>query len=117
MTRQWVVEPYSYEQEGYAAGKAAGSWVTDGNTDVATYRAILAGIESGDPEIMDMQPSPLSGEWAGESIPELIHGYSDMTPEAQDAACDSFEQGFSSGFWKQVERDCRYQVDVTGGRA
>lgn len=106
-------EPYSYEQEGYAAGKAASSWVTDGNTTAAEYRAILAGIESGDPEIMDIQPSPLSGEWAGESIPELIRGYSDMTPEQQESACDSYEQGFSSGFWEQLENDCRVQVDLT----
>jgi len=106
-------EPYSYEQEGYAAGKAAGSWVTDGNTTMSEYRAILAGIESGDPEIMDMQPSPLSGEWAGESIPELIAGYADMTADEQDAACDSYEQGFSQGFWDTVEQDCRYQVDVS----
>ena len=102
-----------YEREGYAAGKAAGSWVTDGNTSVDEYRAILAGIESGDPEIMDMQPYPLSGEWAGESISELIRGYNNMTPEAQDAACDSCEQGFSQGFWDTVEHDCRVQVDVT----
>ena len=102
-----------YEEQGYAAGKAAGSWITDGNTDTATYRWILKGIEEGDPEVMDLQPSPLSGEWAGESIPEIIAGYADMTAEQADAACDSYEQGFSQGFWETVEHDCRVQVDVT----
>ena len=105
----------SYEQEGYAAGKSAGSWVTDGNTSVREYRAILAGIESGDPEVMDMEPSPLSGEWAGESIPEIIEGYADMPDDGveQDAACTEYEQGFSQGFWETVEHDCRVQVDLT----
>ena len=62
-----------------------------------------------------MEPSPLSGKWAGESIGELIRGYNDMPDDGveQDAACTSYEQGFSSGFWEQVEKDCRYQVDVT----
>lgn len=101
------------EQDGYAAGRSAGSWVTDGNTSVSAYRALLAGIEEGDPQVMDLQHSPLSGEWAGESIPELIDGYNDMTPDEQDAACDAYEQGFSQGFWDELERSCRAQVDTT----
>ena len=102
-----------YEREGYAAGKAAGFWVTDGNTSVVEYRAILRGIEEGDPQVMDMEPSPLSGEWAGESIPEIIEGYADMTDEQADAACTEYEEGFSQGFWDEVERSCRLQVDLT----
>jgi hypothetical protein len=62
---------------------------------------------------MDLQPYPLSGEWAGESIPELIEGYEDMTPEDQDAACDSYEEGYGQGFWDELERVCRLQVDLT----
>jgi hypothetical protein len=45
-------------------GKSRGSWVIDGNTETATVRKILDGYDDGDPEIMDMCPSPLSGEFA-----------------------------------------------------
>lgn len=57
---------------GHDAGSAAGSWVIDGNTTRETALHILRGYEDGDPEIMDMMPAPLSGEWAGESITELL---------------------------------------------
>jgi hypothetical protein len=58
---------------GTKAGKAAASWVFDGNTTDETYRRTLQGIEDGDPEVMDrLSWSPLSGEWAGESIQELL---------------------------------------------
>jgi hypothetical protein len=43
----------------------AASWVFDGNTDTDTYRRVLAGIEDGDPEIMDALPFlDWSGQWA-----------------------------------------------------
>lgn len=53
-------------------GAAAGDAMFDGNTSVATARAFLYGYNEGDPAIMDLAPNPCSGEWAGESIPELF---------------------------------------------
>src|SRR5580765_6801139 len=97
-----------YGDRGREAGKAAGSWVIDGNTSSETVQAILKGIEDGDPAIMDMEPSPLSGEWAGESVYELIPEIREM--EERDAhaeideACSAYELGFSEGFWFEVER-------------
>ena len=54
-------------------GRNAASWVEI--PDAATARAILAGMEDGDPAILDFLPSPdLSGQWAGMMTgPELVH--------------------------------------------
>jgi hypothetical protein len=92
---------------GYEAGKAAGSWVFDGNTSDETYARVLQGWDDGDPEVMDLQPSPLSGEWAGESPTELLGA--DYTDE--DA--DEYEAGFSAGFWDEVVSIARSHVGAS----
>ena len=101
----------TFEEQGREAGKDAGSWVIDGNTSAETARAILKGIEDGDPDVMDIQPSPLSGEWAGESVYELIPELREMEErgehDAIDEACTAYEQGFGEGFWAEVERAAR----------
>lgn len=89
------------EETGREAGAAAGSWVIDGNTSADTARAILAGYEEGDPEIMDMQPSPLSGEWAGESISELNAQYGLRLDV--DTIADAFESAYSEAYWDTVQ--------------
>jgi hypothetical protein len=91
-------------EAGRERGVAAGSWIVDGNTSAEQAAAILRGIADGDPQIMDLQPSPLSGEWAGESIPELIYRYDELSDDERDTACDAYEQGFSDGFWAEVKR-------------
>lgn len=90
---------------GYELGRASGSWVTDGNTTRETYEWIAKGYDEGDPEVFDLRPNPLSGEWAGESIVELFG----FTPEDDDL--DLFEDGFAEGFWEKVLEDCAYQLD------
>lgn len=90
---------------GHERGKAAGSWVLDGNsTTDAAYR-ILEGLEDGDPEIFDMMPSPLSGEWAGESIPELSAEYGIDLED--DTLASAFEAGFADGWSAEVTRSAR----------
>ena len=93
---------------GYERGVAAGSWILDGNSSANEAARIIKGYEDGDPEIMDMAPSPLSGEWAGESIPELSDRY-DLDLDDDDVATD-FEDGFSDGFWEEVLRSARAMV-------
>jgi hypothetical protein len=83
-------------------GQAAGSWVFDGNSTQEAICRVLKGFDDGDPEIMDMQPSPLSGEWAGESIPELSERYG--VDLGDDEKADQFEQGFGDGYWDEVQR-------------
>ncbi len=47
-------------------------------------------------------PACLSGEWAGESITELIGDLLDEVSEDEnDAICDAYEEGFAQG-WNAV---------------
>jgi hypothetical protein len=91
-------------------GRAAGSWVIDGNTSRETARAILDGWEDCDPQIMDMMPAPLSGEWADSMTParllyELTDGvgeYVHTDDELHDAACAAYEESFEDAYWLEV---------------
>lgn len=105
-----------FYSDGMEAGKAAGSWVIDGNTTEEQAARILRGIKDCDPEVMDIEPSPLSGEWSGESIYELIDGYRDMSVDEQDEATQQYEEGFSLAFWGEVERAARYLTDPSSPR-
>ena len=103
---------------GKQAGHAAGSWVFDGNTSEAEYRRVLDGYEAGDPEIMDLEPSPLSGEWADSWTPRSLGdelGVIDTEDRDYElrieAISDAYEQGFSESFWDEVTRAARYQLD------
>lgn len=104
-------------------GTAAASWVTDGNTDPETYRRLLAGIEDGDPEIMDELPhADLSGEWADGYTPRQLVEDCDLDAdevEAEDGTrlisvetelCDAYEEAFSVAVEAEIVRACRYQL-------
>jgi ribosome modulation factor len=98
------------EQEGYEAGKAAGSWLLDGNSSEETARRLLAGIEDGDPEILEALPSsPLSGECADGLMPRDVLGWYDLDEE-HDAADDvlrAFEDGYDRGVQDEATRSAR----------
>lgn len=100
----------NYEEQGYKLGTAQGSWVFDGNTKRETYEWVRKGYDEGDPEVLDLCPDPLSGEWAGESIGELFGlKTGDMWPD--DDLLEAFENGFGAGFWDTVLKACEYQLD------
>ncbi len=99
------METINYYEQGRKQGRASGSWVTDGNTKPETYRWILEGFDEGNPEVLDLQPNPLSGELAGESIPEIFGHY----PE--DDELDNYEEGFTIGFWEEVLETCRTHTE------
>lgn len=85
---------------GVERGRAAGSWlVDDGNA-----RAVLEAIVDCDLDI----PNPLSGEWAGESIPELSRALG--LNLSDEWIADSFESGFYDGYVEQAELDARAYV-------
>ena len=94
-----------FYKQGYAAGKARGSWIIDGNSTLETCKRIAQGFDDGDPEILDLQPSPLSGEFAGESIKELF-GY-----QPSSHCLDLYEAGYSDGFWSEVIQSAMIQID------
>lgn len=92
---------------GYEYGRAAGSWVIGGNTSIDTVIAIAKGYEDGDPQIMDMEPSPLSGEWADDpSIEDILYeiGVDGSTADASDDLLDEFQIAYSDAFWSEVMR-------------
>lgn len=104
------METINYYDEGYKLGQASGSWVFDGNTNHETYEQVRKGYDEGDPEVMDLCPNPLSGEWSGESIPEIFGlNTGDMWPNDDDL--EAFEWGFGTGFWDTVLKACAYQLD------
>jgi len=91
---------------GYDAGKSAASWVFDGNTTRATYEWALKGIEEGDPEVLD-------------SIGEYLQGFTVIRNEdlqgydfdELDEAVEDWDAGASDGFWHEIERAARYQLE------
>jgi len=99
-----TTETKAYD-EGREAGLAAGSWlVTEDNA-----RAVLDALLECD---LDM-PSPLSGEWAGESIPELSADYGVDLSDPWIA--DAFECGYFDGFAEVVENDARAYLEQKVG--
>jgi hypothetical protein len=94
---------------GAERGNAAASWQYDGNTTTGTYRAIVEGYHEGEPAVMDLCPAPLSGEWAGESIPELL-GLPIGADLPDDEVLAAYEDGFSTAFWAHLIRVCHGQM-------
>lgn len=98
------------EVKGYEHGRAAGSWVIDGNTTTETAARILQGLEDGDPEVYDSLPSsPLSGEMADGLLPRDVLGWYELD-EDDDAADDilsAYERGFDSGVEAEVSESAR----------
>jgi hypothetical protein len=101
----------SAKKLGYDAGKAAGSWVIDGNTSEETALAILKGYDEGDSQVMDMQPSPLSGEWADDpTIADVLANIADdadveLDKDGEyDDLLNIYEVSYSEGFWNEVIR-------------
>jgi hypothetical protein len=96
-------------QAGYEHGKSVGSWIIDGNTSDETKRAIIKGYDDGDPEVMDMQPSPLSGEWADDPTTADVLADLGINPDddSADDLLNEYENGFSEGFWHEVIRSAQ----------
>ena len=112
----------SYEQimqeareAGRLYGVAAASGLFDGNTDHNTYVAVLAGIEDGDPRVMDLLPSsPLSGEWADSPTPESVLADLGVTDEDDHGVDDylcAYEDGFYEGSQDEIVRICLLQTE------
>lgn len=98
------------EQAGYEAGKAAGSWLLDGNSTEDAARRLLDGIEDGDPAIMDALPClPFSGEWAdGLLSRDLLAEYDlDEEHDAADDVLRAFENAYLRGVVDEAVRSAR----------
>jgi hypothetical protein len=95
------------QESGEAAGKAVGSWVSDGNSSEEHLRGVLSAAENCELEI----PAPLSGEFADEWTPERVFEDADIeNPEDDDerqALLDVWETAYRDGFEAQACEDAR----------
>lgn len=110
-------EQYVYVAEarslGEAAGKAAASWVTDGNSDVAERGRVLAMMRAGDPAADDYLPRrpDLSGEFAGDPTPQSLFrditgrdATTDADSDLMGRLADAWENGVADVFAPECER-------------
>jgi hypothetical protein len=106
-------------QLGDEHGKAQGSWAIDGNTSKEHCENIIRGYDDGDPEVSDMCPSPLSGEWADSMTPTALMRACGVEPDDREWAdtdvsgslCDAYESAFTGAWWETVLKAARYQVE------
>jgi Domain of unknown function (DUF4314) len=103
---------------GRDAGKAAASWMFDGSTPDDTYRAVLRGIDDGDPAILGAHPAPglsASGGYAEADLARDL-GLDDdqLPPDAVTAYLHAAEETF----WHETERIAREHLaaSTTEGR-
>lgn len=102
---------------GRDAGKAAASWIFDGNTSPETYRQVLIMIEDGDPLLYSqiLEPRWLGGIWAGDPTPTSLArelGLDDLLDlHLLDEACTEYETAASDAFWHEVEAFARRMVE------
>jgi hypothetical protein len=100
----------SARQEGYDAGVAAGSWLLDGNSSEDEARALLRGLDDGDPAVLDSLPaSPLSGEWADAPTPADVLDWFDVEEDddCAEAVLSAYEEAFSRGVEDEAYRSAR----------
>jgi hypothetical protein len=99
---------------GEEAGKAAASWAFDGNTVTETYRKVLAGIEDGDPAILDAYDEPGingSSEFTSRDLcDEIGVDYDLSTTRDVDKISDAYEQAAQETFWTEIEHAARQQL-------
>ena len=99
---------------GHDAGKAAASWMFDGNTPEDAYRAVLRGIDDGDPAILDAHPAPGLSADRGYSEADLardlgLDGEDQLPPDAVTAYLDAA----AGTFWDETERIAREHLAGT----
>lgn len=120
-------------RRGKQVGLNAASWVFDGNTTDAYRAKVQQCIADGDPANPVQEPGWLSGEWAGESVSELLGDLlwpcTDRKHEtpcqqpcaacAHECECDdkndeietAYEIAASEAFWTEVGRGAALRLD------
>jgi len=103
-------------------GKAAASWVIDGNTDHEHIARMVRMFDEGDPALEQYLPGypNLSGEWADELTPDRLfeqvtgldaHAEATFNQDAYQTVleelCGAYEDGVSETFQTECERILR----------
>lgn len=99
------------KRAGAQAGKSAASWLEIGSKRDA--ERLLEMLDDGDPELDDYLPRrpDLSGEWAGESINEILQVDDDDDDEDIDRIADIWQEAADEAFDKEIERQIRYHAE------
>lgn len=124
--KDWARLEDAARKLGAEHGKNAAGWYFDGNTSADTYRAVLAGIENGDPAVLDTFPAAdFSGQWAdGYSVGELwfdcggpespdVQSWGDVADEQelQGELADIYSDAFSEAVSDEIGRVARLQTE------
>jgi hypothetical protein len=100
---------------GRDAGKAAASWMFDGNTPEDAYRAVLRGIDDGDPAILDAHPVPGLSAGGGYSEADLARDLGlDSEDQLPPGAATAYLAAADQTFWDETERLAREHLAGTG---
>jgi hypothetical protein len=108
--RRTKLEAEAYRR-GKDAGKSQASWPDFDEKSAAIF---IQGWMDGDPAIMDAYDvSPLSGEWAGESVNELLGDLFDESgdPDTSEYIMDEYAKGFEEMYWQELERRAMSYLD------
>lgn len=103
----------AYER-GKQHGEAEASWVFGGHTPTQTYVEFLRLYNDCDlPD--DYHPrNPLSGEWAGESVHELLGDLLESVGEEEyeehEAIFQHYEDGHTDGWWNYLVETANYMT-------
>ncbi len=99
------------EELGRAAGKAAASWVSGGNTPGEEYQRVLRGIEEGDPAVLGATEPPAIGPAAGYDQDDLARDLGiEPADRALPRAVSAYAGAFTGAFWQETERAARDHV-------
>jgi hypothetical protein len=95
------------KREGKRAGEAAASWFDPG--DRRNARRLLEMLDDGDPRLDEYLPrSPdLSGEYAGESMNEILDIDDDDDDDDVDEIAQIWEDAASTAFMRSIEKQIR----------
>lgn len=108
----------AYER-GLQDGKARASWVFDGNTTIETYKTFLRLYNEGDLPDDFLCPDPLSGEWADESIRDVL---GDLLTDDADIdywhgdVFEEYERGFNEAWYDTLVETAMYHTQDLDSR-
>lgn len=114
---EWAQAIEAAGKMGAEDGRAAATWVFDGNTTDETYQTWARMLADGDPEMWDHYASPLSGEYADGLTPRSLVESLDLdndslTDEERTELCDAYEDAHRDAWHDEVERVAGYQAET-----
>lgn len=108
---------------GAQAGRTAADWWAQdtvggratGDT-AALARRVLAGLDDGDPAVLDTLPTPPSddAQWYDDAAPAAAPRLAELTAAERDAAVEAYRDGFDAAVTDTVTAHCRAAASPTG---